>query len=132
MVFLEYKRHAHRMMILFGLAGIRAAELHGNLSQEERLESLQKFRDGNVDVLLCTDVAARGIDVDGVHAVINYEMPKDITTYVHRVGRTARAGKSGRCVQVRVTGVCRLEWQVRTGKSGRCVLMKVTDACRLE
>ena len=86
------------MMILFGLSGIKCAELHGDLTQAERLRSLQQFRDGDVDILLCTDVAARGIDVEGVHAVINYEMPKDITTYVHRVGRTARAGRKGRAV----------------------------------
>ncbi len=86
------------MMILFGLAGIRAAELHGDLPQKQRLEALQSFRTGEADVLLCTDVAARGIDISGVHAVINYEMPKDISTYVHRVGRTARAGRKGRSV----------------------------------
>ncbi|KAG6617025.1 DEAD/DEAH box RNA helicase [Phytophthora cinnamomi] len=61
-VFMETKTHAHRMMIIFGLAGIKAAELHGNLQQRERLEALQKFRDGTVDILLCTDIAARGID----------------------------------------------------------------------
>ncbi|KAF0687480.1 Aste57867_20789 [Aphanomyces stellatus] len=97
-VFMETKKHAHRMMILFGLAGIKAAELHGDLTQKERLEALQSFRDGTADVLLCTDIAARGIDVEGVHAVINYQMPKDVTTYVHRVGRTARAGRNGRAV----------------------------------
>jgi ATP-dependent RNA helicase DDX27 len=68
------------------------------LSQKERLEALQRFRDGAADILLCTDIAARGIDVKGVHAVINYDMPKDVTTYVHRVGRTARAGRNGRAV----------------------------------
>ncbi|CAK4682372.1 unnamed protein product [Aphanomyces euteiches] len=97
-VFMETKKHAHRMMIIFGLAGIKAAEMHGDLSQKERLEALQSFRDGTVDILLCTDIAARGIDIEGVHAVINYQMPKDVTTYVHRVGRTARAGRNGRAV----------------------------------
>ena len=115
-VFMETKSHAHRMMIIFGLAGIKAAELHGNLMQRERLEALQKFRDGTVDILLCTDIAARGIDVRGVHAVINYEMPKDITTYVHRVGRTARAGRNGRAVTL-------------TSESRRLVMKQVSRHC---
>ncbi|KAL7689154.1 putative ATP-dependent DNA helicase RecG, Helicase superfamily, ATP-binding protein [Plasmopara halstedii] len=116
-VFMETKLHAHRMMIIFGLAGIKAAELHGNLQQRERLEALQKFRDGTVDILLCTDIAARGIDVRGVHAVINYEMPKDITTYVHRVGRTARAGRNGRSVTL-------------TSESRRLVMKQVSRHCQ--
>ncbi|EGZ07407.1 hypothetical protein PHYSODRAFT_527947 [Phytophthora sojae] len=116
-VFMETKSHAHRMMIIFGLAGIKAAELHGNLMQRERLEALQKFRDGTVDILLCTDIAARGIDVRGVHAVINYEMPKDITTYVHRVGRTARAGRNGRAVTL-------------TSESRRLVMKQVSRHCK--
>lgn len=115
-VFMETKVHAHRMMVIFGLAGINAAELHGNLSQKERLEALQNFRDGTVDVLLCTDIAARGIDVKGVHAVINYEMPKDITTYVHRVGRTARAGRNGRAVTL-------------TSESRRLLMKQVSRHC---
>ena len=117
MVFLEYKKHAHRMMILFGLAGIKAAELHGDLLQEERLHSLQQFRDGSVDILLCTDVASRGIDIEGVHAVINYEMPKDISSYVHRVGRTARAGRQGRAVTL-------------TSESRRLITKQVARHCR--
>ncbi|KAE9242215.1 DEAD-box ATP-dependent RNA helicase 28 [Phytophthora fragariae] len=116
-VFMETKSHAHRMMIIFGLAGIKAAELHGNLMQRERLEALQKFRDGTVDILLCTDIAARGIDVRGVHAVINYEMPKDITTYVHRVGRTARAGRNGRAVTL-------------TSEARRLVMKQVSRHCK--
>ncbi|KAF1317821.1 Dead/deah box RNA helicase, partial [Globisporangium splendens] len=115
-VFMETKVHAHRMMIIFGLAGIKAAELHGNLQQKDRLEALQNFRDGTVDILLCTDVAARGIDVKGVHAVINYEMPKDITTYVHRVGRTARAGRNGRAVTL-------------TSESRRLLMKQVSRHC---
>ncbi|TMW62163.1 hypothetical protein Poli38472_009656 [Pythium oligandrum] len=115
-VFMETKVHAHRMMIVFGLAGLKAAELHGNLTQKERLEALQNFRDGSVDILLCTDVAARGIDVKGVHAVINYEMPKDLTTYVHRVGRTARAGRNGRAVTL-------------TSESRRLLMKQVSRHC---
>ncbi|KDO22710.1 hypothetical protein SPRG_11024 [Saprolegnia parasitica CBS 223.65] len=115
-VFMETKKHAHRMMILFGLAGIKAAELHGDLDQRERLQALQNFRDGSADILLCTDIAARGIDVEGVHAVINYQMPKDVTTYVHRVGRTARAGRKGRAVTL-------------TSESRRLIMKEVARHC---
>ena len=93
-VFFDTKATAHRMMIINGLTGLRVAEMHGNLTQTQRLEALERFKSGDVDVLLCTDLAARGLDVKGVEAVINFEMPK-IETYVHRVGRTARAGCGG-------------------------------------
>jgi ATP-dependent RNA helicase DDX27 len=97
-IFFESKRDAHRMSIAFGLLGFKAAELHGNLTQMMRLDALQQFSSGNVDYLLCTDLAARGLDIPGVRWVVNFDIPKDLTTYVHRVGRTARAGLTGRCV----------------------------------
>mmetsp|Transcript_34663 Transcript_34663/g.55440 ORF Transcript_34663/g.55440 Transcript_34663/m.55440 type:complete len:899 (+) Transcript_34663:106-2802(+) len=97
-VFFSRKHHAHRMGIIFGLCGLKAAELHGNLTQRQRLEALQRFRDGHVDFLLCTDLASRGLDIKGVEVVINYEMSRDLSTYIHRVGRTARAGRGGRAV----------------------------------
>jgi len=97
-IFFQKKSHAHRAGILFGLSHLRACELHGNMSQRQRLESLEKFRDGETDFLLCTDVASRGLDIKGIETVINYEMPQDLSTYVHRVGRTARAGRGGRAI----------------------------------
>jgi ATP-dependent RNA helicase DDX27 len=95
-VFFDTKVDAHRMMIVCGLCGIKCTELHGNLTQIQRLEALESFREGEVTVLLCTDLAARGLDIHGVDAVINFEMPTQIESYVHRIGRTARAGKCGR------------------------------------
>ncbi|KAH7429254.1 hypothetical protein KP509_09G038600 [Ceratopteris richardii] len=94
-IFSGTKVEAHRLKILFGLSGLRAAELHGNLTQAQRLDALELFRKGEVDFLIATDVAARGLDIVGVETVINFECPRDITTYVHRVGRTARAGQQG-------------------------------------
>ncbi|KAJ4842912.1 DEAD-box ATP-dependent RNA helicase 28 [Turnera subulata] len=92
------KQAAHRLKILFGLAGFKAAELHGNLTQAQRLEALELFRKQQADFLIATDVAARGLDIIGVQTVINYACPRDLTSYVHRVGRTARAGREGYAV----------------------------------
>ncbi|MDK6486742.1 C-terminal helicase domain-containing protein, partial [Streptococcus agalactiae] len=75
--------------------GFATAELHGDLGQGAREQSMRAFRKGKVDVLVATDVAARGIDVDDVTHVINYPCPEDEKTYVHRIGRTGRAGASG-------------------------------------
>ena len=95
-VFFDTKAAAHRLMIICGLCGIKCAELHGNLTQPQRLEALEAFREGEVDVLLATDLAARGLDITGVQAVVNFEMPSQVDTYVHRIGRTARAGRGGK------------------------------------
>ncbi|XP_058098911.1 DEAD-box ATP-dependent RNA helicase 28 [Magnolia sinica] len=97
-IFSGTKQAAHRLKILFGLAGFKAAELHGNLTQAQRLDALELFRKQQVDFLIATDVAARGLDIIGVRTVINFACPRDITSYVHRVGRTARAGREGYAV----------------------------------
>uniref|UniRef100_A0A5B6ZJW1 DEAD-box ATP-dependent RNA helicase 28 n=1 Tax=Davidia involucrata TaxID=16924 RepID=A0A5B6ZJW1_DAVIN len=97
-IFSGTKQAAHRLKILFGLAGFKAAELHGNLTQVQRLDALELFRKQQVDFLIATDVAARGLDIIGVQTVINFACPRDLTSYVHRVGRTARAGREGYAV----------------------------------
>lgn len=97
-VFLRSKKLAHQLKVLFGLMGLSAGELHGDLSQEQRLHALQSFKDGRVDFLLATDLASRGLDIKGVQTVINYDMPAQFEIYIHRVGRTARAGNNGRAV----------------------------------
>ena len=83
--------------------GITAEALHGDLSQAQRTKVMNKFRKGHVSVLVATDVAARGIDVDNVEAVFNFDLPLDEENYVHRIGRTGRAGKSGAAISF-VTG----------------------------
>jgi ATP-dependent RNA helicase DDX27 len=99
-IFLPTKVIAHRLKVLFGLFGLRAAELHGNLTQTQRLQALDDFREAKADFLLATDLAGRGLDIRGVKTVINYTLPTELKSYVHRVGRTARAGTEGRAVSI--------------------------------
>jgi superfamily II DNA/RNA helicase len=75
--------------------GIEAVAMHGNKSQRQREQALDRFESGTVDTLVATDVAARGIDVSGISHVINFDPPADSDTYVHRIGRTGRAGAKG-------------------------------------
>ncbi|EKX33294.1 hypothetical protein GUITHDRAFT_81602 [Guillardia theta CCMP2712] len=97
-VFCREKRRAHRLRIIFGLLGLRVEELHGNLTQAQRLEALENFKEEKSDFLLATDLAGRGLDIKGVDVVVNLEVPRNLAEYVHRVGRTARAGRKGRAV----------------------------------
>ncbi|KAK2680023.1 hypothetical protein RAB80_005204 [Fusarium oxysporum f. sp. vasinfectum] len=94
-IFFRQKKEAHRARIIFGLLGLSCAELHGSMNQTQRISSVEDFRDGKVAYLLATDLASRGLDIKGVDTVINYEAPQSLEIYVHRVGRTARAGRKG-------------------------------------
>lgn len=95
-IFFRQKKEAHRVRIIFGLLGIKAAELHGSMSQEQRIGALSTFRSGQCTHLLATDLASRGLDISNISTVINYEAPQSHEIYLHRVGRTARAGRAGR------------------------------------
>ncbi|MGI5349000.1 DEAD/DEAH box helicase [Streptomyces sp. CA-250714] len=95
MVFCRTKRTAADVAEQLSRRGFAAGAVHGDLGQGAREQALRAFRNGKVDVLVCTDVAARGIDVDNVTHVINYQTPEDEKTYLHRIGRTGRAGNSG-------------------------------------
>ncbi|WP_314410959.1 DEAD/DEAH box helicase [Streptomyces kroppenstedtii] len=95
MVFCRTKRTAADLADQLQQRGFASGAVHGDLGQGAREQALRAFRNGKVDVLVCTDVAARGIDVEGVTHVINYQSPEDEKTYLHRIGRTGRAGAKG-------------------------------------
>ncbi len=95
LVFTRTKHGADRVVRELSRVGIGAMAIHGNKSQNARQDALAKFKDGRVRVLVATDIAARGIDVQGISHVFNYDLPNIPETYVHRIGRTARAGRAG-------------------------------------
>jgi len=95
LVFASMKHKANKVAMVLGRAGIPAVAIHGNKSQFHRTKALNDFKSGAVRVLVATDIAARGIDVDGISHVINYDLPNEPENYVHRIGRTARAGAEG-------------------------------------
>lgn len=96
LIFCNTKKKVDELAEVLKKAGFQAEGLHGDMSQHQRDVAMNRFRNGSTNILIATDVAARGIDVDNVEAVINYDIPQDIEYYVHRIGRTGRAGKTGR------------------------------------
>lgn len=94
-VFTRTKHGANRLVKQLDQSNIAAAAIHGNKSQGARTKALAGFKNGSIPILVATDIASRGIDVDGITHVFNYDLPNEPESYVHRIGRTARAGKSG-------------------------------------
>ncbi len=94
-VFTRMKHGANKVVEKLKASGVTAVAIHGNKSQSARTEALTSFKSGNTRILVATDIAARGIDVDRISHVINYDLPNDPETYIHRIGRTARAGSDG-------------------------------------
>ena len=94
-VFTRTKHGANRLVKQLGQSNISAAAIHGNKSQGARTRALAGFKDGSIPILVATDIASRGIDVEGITHVFNYDLPNEPESYVHRIGRTARAGRSG-------------------------------------
>jgi len=98
LVFTRTKHGADKLVKQLGRTGINAAAIHGNKSQNARQKALSDFRNDLVKVLVATDIAARGIDIDELPHVVNYELPEVPETYVHRIGRTGRAGLAGTAI----------------------------------
>jgi ATP-dependent RNA helicase RhlE len=95
LVFVRTKRGADRLVKKLSQQKVHAIAMHGNKSQGQRRRALASFESGHIDTLVATDVASRGIDVDDITHVINFDMPEDRDAYVHRTGRTGRAGRNG-------------------------------------
>ncbi|NGM66771.1 DEAD/DEAH box helicase [Sphingobacterium sp. SGR-19] len=100
LIFTRTKHGADRLVRILGRGGIAAASIHGNKSQSARQKALTSFKNGGVNILIATDIAARGIDIQELPFVINYDLPVDSETYVHRIGRTGRAGKEGKALSL--------------------------------
>lgn len=98
LIFTRTRHGANKIAEKLKKIRIKAEAIHSNKSQAARLDALKKFRSGNARVLVATDIASRGLDVDGITHVINYELPNEPESYVHRIGRTARAGKEGKAI----------------------------------
>lgn len=99
-VFAATKQRTHRLAAELKQAGFRAITIHGDLSQKQRNNAMYRFKKGHEDILVATDIAARGIDVPAVGHVINYDIPEDPLIYFHRIGRTARAGGTGKAISL--------------------------------
>jgi ATP-dependent RNA helicase RhlB len=95
LIFVNRRHEARRLMETFKMYGISCALLSGEVDQRQRIKRLEDFREGKIRVLVATDVASRGLHVEAISHVINYNMPQDVEEYIHRIGRTGRAGASG-------------------------------------
>ena len=100
LVFVRMKDGANRLTAFLQVSGLKAARLHSSRSQEQRLRALQDFKDGKFQVLVATDIVARGIDIDGVSQVINFDFPVNPEDYIHRIGRTGRAEAQGEAISL--------------------------------
>jgi ATP-dependent RNA helicase DDX27 len=99
-IFCRYRTTTHRLALVFNALGLPAVEIQGNQLQEERFSAFEKFARNEVRYLITTDVASRGLDIQGVATVLNYDLPPTLTAYIHRVGRTARIGQTGTAVSL--------------------------------
>lgn len=98
MIFCHTKKRASALTAALVQKGYEADELHGDLSQPQREQVMRRFRDAKIQILVATDIAARGLDVEGVTHVFNYDIPRDVDSYIHRIGRTGRAGETGMAI----------------------------------
>ncbi|CAF0910034.1 unnamed protein product [Didymodactylos carnosus] len=117
-VFAQTKRQCHRMHVMLGLLGLKIGELHGDLSQTQRLDTLKRFKNEEIDILIATDLAARGLDIENVKTIINFVLPNTLKHYIHRVGRTARAGKTGRSLSL-------------VGENERQIIKEILQTCKV-
>ena len=96
LVFAETKRQVHSIFMKLHKAAVKVDQIHSDKSQNYRLKALKNFKNNKIQVLVATDIAARGLDITEVTHVINYQRPKNFDSYIHRIGRTGRGGKGGK------------------------------------
>ena len=99
-IFCRTKKNVDDLQASLQVRGYMAGSLHGDMSQAQRDRVMRRFREGKLEILIATDVAARGIEFDDISHVINFDIPQDPESYVHRIGRTGRAGRTGICRNV--------------------------------
>ncbi|CAD8123931.1 unnamed protein product [Paramecium sonneborni] len=127
-IFVKTKHDCHRLAIILGFLDMSSCELHGNLSQQQRIQAYEDFKEGKFQFLLATDLAARGLDMTDVKAVINYEIPFEVTRYIHRVGRTARIGAQGISVTICLENeVVKFKKMIRQSKQQLFKMIADTD-----
>ena len=119
LVFVNSKLGCARLARSFERDGLRTNALHGDKSQDERLKALAAFKAGEVDVLVATDVAARGLDIADLPAVFNFDVPFNAEDYVHRIGRTGRAGASGLAITLVTRDDSRMIGEIETLDRGK-------------
>jgi ATP-dependent RNA helicase RhlE len=112
LVFTKTKHGANKLTQYLEAEGLTAAAIHGNKSQGARTKALASFKDGRVQILVATDIAARGIDIDLLPQVVNFDLPNVPEDYVHRIGRTARAGNTGQAVSLVCNDDLKLLWDI--------------------
>lgn len=131
-VFVRTKKSCQRLHIVLGLLGIKVGQLHSSLSQTQRIETLSRFKKAELDVLVSTDLASRGLDIEGISTVINMDMPLSLKQYVHRVGRTARAGRTGRSVSLVGEGERKVLKEIVASSRGSKLKQRVIGAAVID
>uniref|UniRef100_A0A915Q2S4 Uncharacterized protein n=1 Tax=Setaria digitata TaxID=48799 RepID=A0A915Q2S4_9BILA len=131
-VFVKTKKSCQRLHILLGLLGTKVGQLHSSLTQRQRIETLCRFKKAELDILVSTDLAARGLDVEGVKTVINMDMPTSLKQYVHRVGRTARAGRVGRSISLVGEGERKILKEIVASNKGSSLKQRLISANVIE
>src|SRR5699024_5312132 len=130
-IFGRTKRRVDELSEALNMCGYAAEGIHGDLTQAKRIQVLKKFKGGSIDILVATDVAARGLDISGVTHVYNFDIPQDPESYVHRIGRTGRAGKTGAAMSFitpREFGQLKLIEQTTKKKMDRMQAPSIDDA----
>lgn len=128
LIFCNTKAAAERLEVLLNANGFATAAITGDLPQKKRIQVLTRFRDGTLSILVATDVASRGLHIEGVTHVINYDLPQDPEDYVHRIGRTARAGARGRAISLACEEYVRSLPDIEEYIRQKIPIMPMTDA----